>query len=692
MKPSAMHFTGTLVLIAAALAPVAQHEATAATGDKSPAPRRAGIQAAVTARLVHPLAHARELVALPGLPRLFGQPYQSLLADIPRPDQVRAMLQQTAAFWPDELLVTVPRSSFVAVDSVVRTFIDGALVQGARAAGAGAKRDLSSLQGALTAQLRKVQLPGLSVSAHFADANGANVAWRLLSALALASKPSAVNVSSSRNALTMRFRLGDVLDGEVLAKTAVDLGWAGASGDAQAKAIAAAIGRVVVETSLARDGATIEWALGPRRGAASAAGDLPVIPAAVPAEEIVGIGRWDLVPFRTMVAGWRELWAKWQDTPAGKQARARDDSDLLGEIDLLSRDLEAAGDHGEAWLWTDRGVHAIVQEHGRTPLAPLAGDPIASFLPADLVAFDVSAGRNLGQLLSHGLDRVENRLAFRSMRHPGADADSPSEEETKESIYYKTFSQLRDLIHRHGPELFDGSSAVVMGTGTRIARAQLRLSGRPPATLKDVSVPEVAVFGRARDPNAALAFVADAWASVGQAMSAMFGRPAVPARLTEAAPLGTGTTVRWFDSSWLDQISGESVSFDSGFKPHVALLNDMMVLSTSPALTRKVLSPDQGGGAARLGLPSLDTPLVAWTRVPCAPFARQTNDGLTAIERMFGDLNLGATATPRSPKAIRQLFDLACEVVTEVMETATQTGGDRVTRYDATAAPRLFGP
>ena len=46
MKPSAMHFTGTLVLIAAALAPVAQHEATAATGDKSPAPRRAGIQAA----------------------------------------------------------------------------------------------------------------------------------------------------------------------------------------------------------------------------------------------------------------------------------------------------------------------------------------------------------------------------------------------------------------------------------------------------------------------------------------------------------------------------------------------------------------------------------------------------------------------------------------------------------------------
>jgi hypothetical protein len=59
---------------------------------------------------------------------------------------------------------------------------------------------------------------------------------------------------------------------------------------------------------------------------------------------------------------------------------------------------------------------------------------------------------------------------------------------------------------------------------------------------------------------------------------------------------------------------------------------------------------------------------------------------------MFGDVNLGTTATSRSPKAIRQLFDLACEVVTEVMETATQVGGDKVTRFDAAAAPRLLGP
>jgi hypothetical protein len=685
-----MNLTGTLVLIAAALAPLGQRKAVAGTDDKTAAPRHAGSDIAMSAVVSQPLAHARELVALPGLPGLFGPPYQQLLTDIPRPDQVRALLEQTAAFWPDELVVTVPRSSFAAVDSVVRAFIDGALVQGARAAGAAAKRDLSTLQGALTAQLRKVQLPSISVSAHFANASSADIAWRLIGALAVASKPADVKVSSNRDSLAMRFRLAQVLDARALAATAVDLGWASAPGDAQAKAIAATVGRVVVETSLARDGARIEWTVGPRRAAASVVGDMPAIPIAVSRQQMVVTGRWDLVPVRAVVAGWLELWAKWQDTPAGKRARARDDSDLLGDIDLLSRDLAVAGDHGEAWLWADHGVHAIVQEHGTKPLTPLAGDRIGTFLPAELVALDVSTGRNLGELLSHGLDRVENRLAFRSMRHPGEDADNPSEEETREAEYYKTFAQLRELIHRRGPALFDGSSAVVMGAGTRIARAELRLSGRPPATLKDVAVPEVAAFGRARDANVALAFVADAWVAVGQAVAAMLGRPAVTARLTEAAPFGAGATVRWLDSSWLDQISGESVSFDSGFKPHVAFLKDMVVLSTSPSLTRKILSLDQGSAAGRLRLPLPDDPLVAWTRIPCAPFARQTNDGLIAIQRMFGDINFGTTANPRSPKAISQLFDLACEVVTDVTETATQKGSDKATRYDATAASRLY--
>lgn len=691
-----MYLIGALVLLQGALAVSPQRSgASGADAARSgPGPDRGAI--VVSARLSQPLTHARALVDLPGLPRLFRAPFEPLLVGFPRPAQARAFLQQTAPFWPEELVVNLPRSAFASVDALVRTFMLGALVEGARQGGVNApkdlKKDLPVLRGALTSQLRKVQLPGLSVSARFPDATTGMAVWRLLDELTSSLAAQGLKVSRGRESVTLRFRLGQLLDAKALTAMVVDMGWAAGKRDPQTKLITTAIGRIEVQASMVLTGAAIEVTLGPRTGAPSDAGRMPVAPVAMASDQLVASARWELAPLRTIVAGWRALWAKWEGTTAGKRTRAADEEDLLGDIAQLSRALDAAGDGGEAWLWLDRGVHAIMREHGTAPLTPLGSDPIGALLPADLVALDVDAGRNLGQLLSNGLDRVENRLAYRSLRQPTDDPGRPSEAETKESDYYQIFSELRELVHMRGHTFFSGPSAVVMGPGTRIRRAELHLDGRPPAVLKDIAVPEVAAFGRAKDSQAALGFVADAWSAVGKAIANRLGGPPVAPRLTEAPPLLGGATVRWLDPAWLEQATGETVTFDGGFKPHVAVLNDLVVLSTSPGLTQKILALRSAGASGRRALPSAQAPLVGWTRVPCAPFARQTGDGLAAIEKMFGALNFGTAAQPRSPTTIGQLFNLACEVVTDVTELGTQQGGDKTTRYDAPAAPGLYRP
>ena len=685
-----MYLIGAVVLLRAALA-VSPHPGGAggAGGARSvPDPGPGAI--AVSAALSQPLMHARALVQLPGLPRLFRAPFEPLLTGFPRPEQARAFLQQTAPFWPEQLVVDLPRSAFASVDSMVRTFMLGALVEGARQGGVSARKDLSVLRAALASQLRKVQLPGLRVSARFSDATTGLAVWRMLDELTGALAAQGLKVSRTRESVTLRFRLGQLLDAKDLTAMVVDMGWAAGKRDSQTKAITTAIRGIEVQASMVLTGAAIEVTLGPHTGAPGDAEGMPAAPVAIAGDQLVATARWDLAPLRTMVTGWRELWAKWEGTAAGKRTRADDDQDLLGDIAQLSRALDTAGDGGEAWLWVDRGVHAIMREHGTAPLTPLGSDPIGALLPADLVALDLGAGRNLGQLLSNGLDRVENRLAYRSLRQPGDDPGRPSEAEQKESAFYKTFAELRQLIHMRGHTFFSGASAVVMGPGTHIGRADLRLNGRPPAVLKDIAVPEVAVFGRAQDSQAALGFVADAWTAVGKAIAGRLGGADVAPRLTEAPPLIAGATVRWLDSAWLEQTTGETVTFDGGFKPHVALLNDILVLSTSPGLTQKILSLRSATASGRRALPSTQAPLVGWTRIPCAPFARQTGDGLAAIEKMFGALNFGTAAQPRSPTTIGQLFNLACGVVADVTELGTQQGGEKTTRYDATAAPGLY--
>lgn len=56
---------------------------------------------------------------------------------------------------------------------------------------------------------------------------------------------------------------------------------------------------------------------------------------------------------------------------------------------------------------------------------------------------------------------------------------------------------------------------------------------------------------------------------------------------------------------------------------------------------------------------------------------------------MFGPLHFGTAAQARAPTEAGRLFDLACELISDVTELGTQQGGEVTTRYDATAAPGL---
>jgi hypothetical protein len=153
-----------------------------------------------------------------------------------------------------------------------------------------------------------------------------------------------------------------------------------------------------------------------------------------------------------------------------------------------------------------------------------------------------------------------------------------------------------------------------------------------------------------------------------------------------------GASARWFETSWFDALVGGGLSSDGGFKPQLAVQGDVIVLSTSPGLTRQILS--LGGGApakGRFALPRTQAPLVAWSRYPCAPLVAQLRTGFAASESVSGrTLNFGTPKDPTTSKDVVEFAAAICELVDGLTITTVEQGGVATTTYDAVAAPGLY--
>lgn len=638
--------------------------------------------------IVDPLAHARDLVGLSGLPRLIEPLKNSVaIADL------KAGLAATAPFWPRELAIAMPTSGFTRVGGFGRLFALSALSKGAVGAGARGRKDLQGLQKEILAELKTARLPALVVSATFGDPVSAQaVATAVGDLMRESAAGSGVRIVKEGGAVGVRIRWGAVSSPPETKASLIAFGWLSGPRDPQAKALGAAVARLETEIWVEAEATRVVLTLGPRGGGRIASA--PTAPVPLAAGQLLATGRMDIGPWRAIVADWRALVARWAGTAAAARMRSDDDTDLLGELPRMARALERVGQRWEAWLWLDRGVHLLSRQPGAPASALLASEPVAALLPAAAVAVDVDTRDNVGDRLSDVFSRIEERLARRSLSESVHSDGQSGQAARAEVAFYAAFAKFRELVHEKGPSLFAGGSALVVGPGARIGRLEVRDAPNAPArTYKNVAVPEFAWIGRASDPKAALTFFADVWKEFGGAVNLVWtGTRVSPAQLTDApAPL-PGASARWFDTSWIDALVGGRMSSDGGFKPELAVQGDVIVLSTSPGLIRQILS--LGGGApakGRLALPRTQAPLVAWSRYPCAPLVAQLRAGFTASETAAGrTFNFGTPKDPTTPKDLMDIGAAVCEVIDGLTITTVEQGGVATTTMDAPAAPGLY--
>src|SRR5262245_42643081 len=643
--------------------------------------------------IVDPAAHAQDLVALPGLARLIAGPLKNAVSIA----DMKAGLTATAPFWPRELAIAMPTSSFAHVGRFGRLFALSALCKGAVGAGARGRKELQALQKDVLAELKTARLPALVVSATFGDPVSAQAVVTAVADLMRESAAgSGVRVVKEGGAVGVRIRWGAVSSPTETKASLIEFGWLSGPRDPQAKALGAAVARLETEFWIAAETTRVVLTLGPRRGGKIASASAPPVPLA--AGQLLATGRMEIAPWRAIVADWRALVAKWAATAAAARMRSDDNTDLLGELPRMARALERVGQRWESWLWTDRGVHLLSRQPGAPASALPASEPGPSLRPAAAVAVDVDTRDNVGDRLSDVFSRIEERLArgslsesLRSDAQPG----QPGKAERAEVAFYAAFAKFRELVHEKGPSLFAGGSAFVVGPGTRIGRLEVRDTPNAPArTYKNVAVPEFAWIGRASDPKAAQTFFADVWKEFGAAVSVVWtGTSASPPQLTDApAPL-PGASARWFDTSWIDTMVGGRMTSDGGFKPQLAVQGDVIVLSTSPGLIRQILSLGAPPAKGRLALPRTQAPLVAWSRYPWAPLVAQLRTGFAASETAAGrSFNFGTPKDPMTPKDLMDVGAAVCEVVDGLTIATVEQGGVATTTLDAPAAPGLYKP
>lgn len=643
--------------------------------------------------ITQPLAHAQDLLRLPALARLLDRATGKSASSGPSLADMQMGLAATAPMWPRELAFGMSSAGYAQVGGLARTFMLASLCKGAVDAGTRGKKELPPLQKALAAELKALRLPPLVVTATFADAAGAKqVAASILEALRPSLAEANVKIVSAGDASGVKLRLGTFFPGPQMKSMVQAFEWVSGPRDPQAKTLGAALAAVEAEAWIAVEGTKVVITVGPRQP-----GKAPIVPAPpqrLAPGTLLASASTEIKPLRAIVGDLRALWAKWENSAAAAQTRKDDDTDMLGDLPRLARELERWGDRREGWAWVDRGLHALYREVGAPPSTPLASEPIAALLPADAIAVDVDARENLGDRLSSSFERVEDRLARKSLAETVNGVEAGKAEKT-EVAYYKNFAKLRELIHDKGPHVFAGGSALVIGPGARIGRLEVRdRPGAPPRTSKNVPVPEIALIGRAPDGKAALAFVADAWAALGvAAASALGGRTSTTAAtMTDAPAPVAGASARSLDTSWFDTAVGGQLTADGGFKPHVAVQGNTLVLSTSPALTQRILAL---GAAAkgRMALPASKAPLIAWARYPCAPLAAQVRAALAASDAISaGALNFGTKASPTTTKDIGDIVSLVCEVVESGTLVTTQETGFTTTTVDIAAAAALYRP
>jgi len=568
------------------------------------------------------------------------------------------------------------------------------------------QEDAKTLRRSLAAELAQARVPRLRVYVRFRDAEDASALLEILKTevgdIQPEDMPPGLRFDARATSLSARYSIAEMAQAEALdlREMLVAMGIVDLNDDPQVVRQAVdAVRAFKAEATLELFGTGLLLTVGPTDagGPARLPDGFARLPEAVgtPDDHTLIWGRWNATRLKSAAAAWLTMHEKWH-TSATYRLLAQDTEteptiDMLRDMAVRFRKLS---DGGSLRIWSDAKVSAVrlaMVEEPRAASADLAGSALAKVIPAEVDGFTVETDGSLAEQVSDALMQVEERLATQALKAEFG-RDDQGRAEAVEASYYTHFAKLRELVHRVGPERFEPGYATILGTRGKVRRieAMIELQGRPlRLSGRDLPTPELALIGTLRGGDAAAKEHVEKTFSAlltgirsASRPEALADQPLPPLDAKAVkTDLGLGVETWSFDGNTLAKATGEAklrLAVEGDLRPHFFFIDRMIVLSTSPRLSKSILDA-RAGRAKRLQLPEEESAaLISLGRYPGAALGATVEH----LKGWYVAMMASAGAPVEGPDEPRTIMVLdATAQVMRLMEkaewTTVQPAGER---------------
>lgn len=652
-----------------------------------------------------PLPHVKKVLHDPDIRRLVRDGRLGRILSGARPGAAGAAGADPVDAWPTveaaspwiprEVAIGLSDQSMQQFDRLVRVFLVGGLCAGAteadEKAGAGVH---GKLLDDFAANITELRVPPMRIYVRFRAARDAQALMGILQFQLRASFPNQKGLDVAEDGLSIKLRmsLGDLLDKEVLLQLMEDAGVLGDAEQAKTEAIAATAAKLPLEATCRLVGDAMILDIGaeppapvPPAAAAAAksglnAGQLGDL--FVPEPELLVWSRWDFKVLKQAAGQWIDLWTKWEATPVGRALADIDTDGSIGDLKLMAGQLRSMADRGALRLRYKDGLRATMREEGTPAATAIAGSSVLSLVPNDAEAFGISGASNLGEALSYLLMQVESRMDLQALK----EWDRPGKMQAMSDDYYTKFKQFRGLMHDIAPTKFKPPFGWVASTRGKVDSFRLKvMDGGPEQKMegRDLPVMEFAMIGAAPDVQESRATIEKIWTRLAEDSWAAAGKKAPLPKAVEQADLGLGVPTWALRGQWLIGLLPEeykaSLEMQGDIEAHVFVVDDMVVLSTSPKLSKRMLAARTEKKIGRLAIADQQMVGRTWIgREVIGGYFTQAGDWIAMFVRgMDEPVRTRMTELPEILKSFGEWTDLAGDISVQV----TRDGAVQTTEF-----------
>ncbi len=459
--------------------------------------------------------------------------------------------------------------------------------------------DFVELQRALVEEMEGFELSGVSAWVRFRDEETAKELFEQVRQTMSTIQADGVIVETSERAVTLSLALSGYVKDAWRVFWLQSMGLISGEEDPMAQRLFDVTGQLGLDMELEHRGRDLGIRVGPAantRAPVLRASELGPLFHSAP-ESMAMWMRWDVEVWKKEAARTQTIVERWQGTPVGHASRANED--IIGDFADMADIVVQTATYGEMVLDANSPLRVVSEQRAFQPVPALS--TFAPFLPripeAPMVVVDAS--RSFADVLSEMMANVEQRMARESLKSTlSDDTDREALYERMSQVYYDKFATLRGLVRERAKEVFAPPSGVVMTLDGTVDTLDVAISGMPVMGAKELPIVEFAIIGKAESQTQAIEFIKLLYTALNGGLAAIGDREAPAAeQVMHSTDLGFAVPTYDFSAPWIGFLSQDrlSITVTGDFHPHIFVLDDYLVFSTSPGLSRRIAASNTEG-------------------------------------------------------------------------------------------------